>query len=49
MMIYERCKTCPLYRYCITQKKDHDSCADMVSRYNANLLIPPELIENSSF
>lgn len=37
-----RCKKCPLYLYCITQKGESESCDSMVQRYNANLLRPPE-------
>ena len=40
------CENCPLLKYCITQKAEWDSCDDMVRRYNANLLLPPEIIEN---
>lgn len=42
------CENCPLLNYCLTQKAEWDSCDDMVRRYNANLLIPPEHIERSS-
>lgn len=40
-------ESCPLYPYCVTQKHEHESCDDMVRRYNAGLLLPPEYIENS--
>lgn len=50
-------KACPLHQrtrcvlgdYCITQKKSYESCADMVSRYNAGLLLPPNHFEKSVF
>lgn len=35
-------ESCLLYPYCITQKHEWESCNDMVSRYNARLLLPPE-------
>lgn len=44
-----RCEECPLINYCLTQKKDHESCEDMVQRYNNGLLIPLYNIDNSSF
>lgn len=34
------CKTCPLLHYCLTQKKEWESCNDMLLRYNAGLLLP---------
>lgn len=40
------CKSdCLLYTYCLTQRKQYDTCDDMMRKYNANLLIPPEYIE----
>lgn len=36
------CKNCPLLHYCLTQKKEWESCNDMLLRYNAGLLLPPE-------
>ncbi len=42
-------KLCPLYRYCLTQKGEWESCDDMVRKYNASLLIPPKYIEGSVF
>lgn len=39
---------CLLQEYCLTQKHEYDSCADMVSKYNSGLLLPPEYIKNSS-
>lgn len=41
----KRCKNCPLLAYCITQKKDYESCVDMVQRYNNGLLLPPEKLK----
>lgn len=41
--------SCPLYEHCLTQKKEYESCNDMLIRYNAGLLLPPEYIENSVF
>lgn len=41
----QTCEVCPLYRYCLTQKAEYESCADMVLRYNAGLLLSPELIK----
>ena len=38
---------CPLYEYCLTQRAECDTCDDMMRRYNANLLLPPELIKNT--
>lgn len=43
----ERCNTCPLKDYCVNQKRAHDSCADMVSKYNAGLLLPPSILKNN--
>ena len=40
---------CPLKEFCLTQKHEYESCADMVSRYNAGLLISPEYINQSAF
>ena len=40
---------CPLYRYCLTQKTFESRCDDMVRKYNANLLLPPEFVERSVF
>lgn len=42
------CEKCPLLQYCLTQKSEWDSCDDMVRKYNANLLLPPERIERST-
>lgn len=42
----EEKRSCPLTEYCKTQKGDHESCQDMVSRYNAGLLLPPTLANN---
>lgn len=39
-------ENCPLYPYCITQKGEHETCDDMVRRYNARLLLPPENKQN---
>lgn len=36
--------SCPLLHFCITQKHDYESCDDMVRRYNAGLLLPPEFV-----
>lgn len=36
------CENCPLIEFCLTQKSEWESCNDMVSRYNAGLLLPPE-------
>lgn len=41
-------ETCPLYPYCITQKTEYETCDDMVRRYNAGLLLPPEYVEDKS-
>lgn len=43
--MYERCENCILKQYCITQRHSYESCDDMVQRYNAGLLIPPELCQ----
>lgn len=40
---------CSMYEYCLTQKHDYETCADMVSRYNAGLLLAPEYVKNSAF
>lgn len=40
----KRCERCPLLAYCITQKQDYETCNDMVQRYNAGLLMPPEFL-----
>ena len=40
---------CPLFQYCLTQKHEWETCADMVSRYNAGLLLPPAYVEKSVF
>lgn len=45
----DRCNQCPLAAYCIYQKQSWDSCADMVSKYNAGLLLPPAYFEKSVF
>lgn len=42
----ENHSNCPLHKYCLTQKKGYESCQDMMNRYNAGLLIPPELALN---
>ena len=39
----ENHSNCPLHKYCLTQKKEYESCQDMINRYNAGLLIPPKL------
>lgn len=39
------CNSCPLYRYCITQKREYESCDDMLRKYNARLLLPPQFTE----
>lgn len=36
------CENCPLLHYCLTQKHEWESCLDMVQRYNAGLLLPPD-------
>lgn len=43
------CNDCPLLPYCLTQKAEHESCNDMMSRYNAGLLMPPEMVERSVY
>lgn len=40
---------CPLYKTCLTQKKDYLTCADMVNLKNAELSLPPEFVEKSVF
>lgn len=40
---------CPLKEFCLTQKHDYETCADMVSKYNAGLLLSPEFVKNSVF
>ena len=42
-------KDCPLKDYCMTQKHEWESCADMVFRYNAGLLLAPKYINKSAF
>lgn len=37
-------KTCPLYSYCLTQKRESYTCDYMVRLYNANLLLAPEYL-----
>ena len=44
-----KCENCPLIEFCLTQKHDWESCADMVFRYNAGLLLSPEYIAKSAF
>lgn len=39
-------ETCPLYPYCTTKKHEHETCDDMVRRYNAGLLLQPEYVED---
>ena len=39
---------CPLYPYCLTQKKDYYTCDYMVTLYNAGLLLPKEHYEKSA-
>ena len=43
----KRCERCPLLAYCITQKQGYETCNDMVLRYNAGLLIPPEFLTDT--
>ena len=43
------CKDCPLLKYCLTQKHEYESCLDMMSRYNAGLLKPPEFVNVGDF
>nr|DAX99690.1 MAG TPA: Protein of unknown function (DUF2800) [Caudoviricetes sp.] len=45
----ERCNYCPLRSHCLTQKKETDTCDDMIRRYNASLLLPPQYVERSAF
>lgn len=45
----ERCNYCPLRNHCLTQKKETDTCDDMIRRYNASLLLPPQYVERSAF
>lgn len=42
-----RCNECPLLEYCLTQKAEHESCEEMIRRYNANLLLSPYHCERS--
>lgn len=44
VMIMPNHETCP---YCITKKHEHETCDDMVRRYNAGLLLPPEYVEET--
>lgn len=39
---------CPLYRYCLTQKHENDTCDYMLRKYNAGLLLPPEYKEEEN-
>lgn len=39
---------CPLYRYCLTQKRENDTCDYMLRKYNAGLLLPPEYKEEEN-
>lgn len=41
-------KACPLYRYCLTQKHENDTCDYMLRKYNAGLLLPPEYKEEEN-
>lgn len=45
---YGNRESCCLVEHCVTQKHEYDSCVDMVSKYNAGLLLPPEYIKKSS-
>ena len=40
-------KKCPLYKFCLTNKKEYYTCDYMLQLYNANLLTPPEFVEKS--
>ena len=43
------CEECFLLPYCLTQKAEYESCNDMLLKYNANLLLQPEMVEKSVF
>lgn len=45
--MFERCKTCPIFELCMYNKREYDSCSDMIHRYNNGLLLPVEAFNNS--
>lgn len=46
--MFERCESCPIAELCLYNRRPQDTCADMVSKYNAGLLLPVEAFEKSS-